>query len=586
VSRKVLFQLVLPLIGLSILFWLLAFAPGERKNQPALLEMSVILRDGDGAVSTMRRGMEQAAVDLNVELRFLTPSADNSAIEQTQLLERETAGGTQAILLLPADRGVLGEAVSAAAGRTALVTVETDMTEWGAGAAVTMDHQALGEALGEAACNGVPTGGTVLLLDSLPGDNGIRERMLAARETLERAGRQVRIYQWSADTASFTDILRIERPGAVVAFEAAVLAEAAELGTTRVIREHSTIGIVITTDGSITDIPREDYLEAEGRVIRELQEIGKPFLVLLNAVDPKSSRTQAMASDIASHYGVCCLPVNCLELDDAAVGDILKAILYEFPLTELELHIPAWVLALPADHAIKLGLYRSIREGAKGLHRIREVAPAVDAMCAYEGISGAKVNAISLGSGTASAELQLPRTLFYQTLSEQSGFDVADDGDLMRLLTELSAVKADYDKVSSAIRDARETGYGVVVPTVDELILEEPEIMKQGGRYGVRLKASAPSIHMIRANIETTVSPIVGNEKQSEDMVNYLLQEFEGDTAKIWQSNIFGRSFHEIVSEDLQAKLKRMPDDARAKLRQTLERIINEGSGGLICIIL
>ena len=207
-------------------------------------------------------------------------------------------------------------------------------------------------------------------------------------------------------------------------------------------------------------------------------------------------------------------------------------------------------------------------------------------MCAYEGISGAKVNAISLGSGTASAELQLPRALFYQTLSEQSGFDVADDGDLMRLLTELSAVKADYDKVSSAIRDARETGYGVVVPTVDELILEAPEIMKQGGRYGVRLKASAPSIHMIRANIETTVSPIVGNEKQSEDMVNYLLQEFEGDTAKIWQSNIFGRSFHEIVSEDLQAKLKRMPDDARAKLRQTLERIINEGSGGLICIIL
>ena len=220
-SRKVLFQLVLPLIGLSILFWLLAFAPGERKNQPALLEMSVILRDGDGAVSTMRRGMEQAAVDLNVELRFLTPTADNSAAEQAHLLERETAGGTQAILLLPADRKALGKAVSEAAGRTALVTVETDMTEWGAGAAVTMDHQALGEALGEAACNGVPTGGTVLLLDSLPGDNGIRERMLAARETLERAGRQVRIYQWSADTASFTDILRIERPGAVVAFEAA-----------------------------------------------------------------------------------------------------------------------------------------------------------------------------------------------------------------------------------------------------------------------------------------------------------------------------------------------------------------------------
>ena len=323
------------------------------------------------------------------------------------------------------------------------------------------------------------------------------------------------------------------------------MAEAAELGTTRVIREHSTIGIVITTDGSITDIPREDYLEAEGRVIRELQEIGKPFLVLLNAVDPKSSRVQAMASDIASHYGVCCLPVNCLELDDAAVGDILKAILYEFPLTELELHIPAWVLALPADHAIKLGLYRSIREGAKGLHRIREVAPAVDAMCAYEGISGAKVNAISLGSGTASAELQLPRALFYQTLSEQSGFDVADDGDLMRLLTELSAVKADYDKVSSAIRDARETGYGVVVPTVDELILEEPEIMKQGGRYGVRLKASAPSIHMIRANIETTVSPIVGNEKQSEGH------------GQLSAAGVRGRHSEDLAVEYLRAQLPR-----------------------------
>ena len=364
------------------------------------------------------------------------------------------------------------------------------------------------------------------------------------------------------------------------------MSEAAELGTTRVIREHSTIGIVITTDGSITDIPREDYLEAEGRVIRELQEIGKPFLVLLNAVDPKSSRVQAMASDIASHYGVCCLPVNCLELDDAAVGDILKAILYEFPLTELELHIPAWVLALPADHAIKLGLYRSIREGAKGLHRIREVAPAVDAMCAYEGISGAKVNAISLGSGTASAELQLPRALFYQTLSEQSGFDVADDGDLMRLLTELSAVKADYDKVSSAIRDARETGYGVVVPTVDELILEEPEIMKQGGRYGVRLKASAPSIHMIMANIETEVSPALGGEKASEQIINFLLQGFEGDTSRIWESNIFGKSLYDIASEGVITKLRQMPVNAQAKLQQTLTRIVNEGGGSLICIII
>ena len=364
------------------------------------------------------------------------------------------------------------------------------------------------------------------------------------------------------------------------------MAEAAELGTSRVIREHSTIGIVITTDGSITEIPREDYIEAEGRVIRELQEIGKPFLVLLNAIDPSSERVKALANDISEHYGVCCLPVNCLELDDNTVGDILKAILYEFPLTEFDLFLPPWVEALPNDHPIKSGLYRCVREKAKNLHCIREVNPAVEAMHSYEGISSAKVTGIQLGSGVASAELQLPRALFYQTLSEQSGFHVKDDGDLMSLLTELASVKSEYDKVEQAVRDARETGYGIVVPTVDELNLEEPEIMKQGGRYGVRLKASAPSIHMIRADIETTVSPIVGNEKQSEDMVNYLLQEFEGDTAKIWQSNIFGRSFHEIVNEDLQAKLKRMPEEARSKLQETLERIINEGSGGLICIIL
>ena len=364
------------------------------------------------------------------------------------------------------------------------------------------------------------------------------------------------------------------------------MAEAAELGTSRVIREHSTIGIVVTTDGSITEIPREDYVEAEGRAIRELQEIGKPFLVLLNAEQPKDPSVQALAQEIAQRYGVSCIPVNCLLLDDAAVGEILKAILYEFPLTELDLSIPAWVEALPGDHPIKSGLYRSIRQSAKPLHCLREVADAVAAMGEYEEISDAKVTAIQPGSGVAAATLELPRGLFYQTLSEQSGFTVSDDGDLMSLLTQLSGVKTEYDKVAQALHDAREKGYGIVVPGVEELNLEEPEIMKQGGRYGVKLKASAPSIHMIRADIETTVSPIVGDEKQSEDMVNYLLQEFEGDTAKIWQSNIFGRSFHEIVNEDLLAKLKRMPEDAQGKLRETLERIINEGSGGLICIIL
>ena len=228
-SRKAWLQLVLPLIGLSILFWLLAFAPGEKHHQPPLLEMSVILRDGDGAVSTMRKGMEQAAQDLNVELRFLIPAEDNSAVQQAQLLEREVAGAASAVLLIPADREALGDAVSAAAGKTTLVTVETDMTAWGAAASITMDHQELGASLGAAALNGVPEGGTVLLLDSLPGDNGIRERMEAAKAVLEREGRQARVYKWDPDTTSLPDILRIERPRAIIAFEAAALADVAEL---------------------------------------------------------------------------------------------------------------------------------------------------------------------------------------------------------------------------------------------------------------------------------------------------------------------------------------------------------------------
>lgn len=228
-SRKAWLQLVLPLIGLSVLFWLLAFAPGEKHHQPPLLEMSVILRDGDGAVSTMRKGMEQAAQDLNVELRFLIPAENNSAAQQAQLLEREVAGAAPAVLLIPADREALGDAVSAAAGKTTLVTVETDMTAWGAAASITMDHQELGAALGAAALNGVPEGGTVLLLDSLPGDNGIRERMEAAKAVLERGGRQARVYKWDPDTTSLPDILRIERPRAIIAFEAAALADVAEL---------------------------------------------------------------------------------------------------------------------------------------------------------------------------------------------------------------------------------------------------------------------------------------------------------------------------------------------------------------------
>ena len=364
------------------------------------------------------------------------------------------------------------------------------------------------------------------------------------------------------------------------------MAEAAELGTRKVIAEHSTIGIVITTDGSITDIPREDYLQAEARVIGELKELNKPFLVLVNAQEPQSEQAKAVAEEIEKTYQVTTLTVNCLELQEQDVSSILQSVLYEFPLRELELYLPSWVDALDYTHAIKAELYNAIRLAGSKICQVRQLDACLEQLRSCEAVSRCELTGMDLGRGVAQASVEVPRGLFYETLSAQSGLSVKDDGDLMTLLTQLSQVKQSYDKVSAALEQVRETGYGIVVPSIDDLTLEEPEIMRQGGRYGVKLRASAPSIHMIRADIETVLSPIVGSEKQSEEMIHYLLQEFEGDTKRIWESNIFGKSFHALVNEDLQAKLNRMPEDARAKLRETLERIINEGTGGLICIIL
>lgn len=362
--------------------------------------------------------------------------------------------------------------------------------------------------------------------------------------------------------------------------------QAAEYGTRKVIADHSTIGIVITTDGTVADIPREDYLEAEERVITELKELGKPFIVLLNSANPYSERAQTLQADIAERYNVTCLAVNCLTLDESAVSEIIRGVLHEFPMRQMELFLPPWVDVLPFDHPIKSQLYSVIREETANLHRLRDAEYAVSAMGESEGISSVILQRMDMGSGVVTVTLDLPRSLFYTTVSEQCGLEIKDDGDLIAQLTQLAGMQRRYQKVESALAQVEECGYGIVMPDPDEMVLEEPEIVKQGGRYGVRLKASAPSIHMMRADIKTEVSPIMGTEKQSEEMVDYLLRQFEGDTGRIWDSNMFGRSFQELVGEDLQSKLKRMPEDAREKLRETLQRIINEGSGGLICIIL
>jgi stage IV sporulation protein A len=368
--------------------------------------------------------------------------------------------------------------------------------------------------------------------------------------------------------------------------EAIPMTQAAEIGTRKVIDEHSTVGIVMTTDGTITNIPRESYIDAENRVITELKALGKPFIVLLNSATPDAPDTQALQAELAERHNVTCVPVNCLELDGDDVSNIIGSVLYEFPLTEIGVHLPAWVDALPIEHPVKSGLIGAILDNCRSATRIRDVESAISNIGSFESVSYAGVREIAPGTGAVIAEIELPRELFYKTLSDRSGFEVLDDGDLMSLLTDMSSVKHEYDRIKDALDDVKSTGYGIVYPDRDELKLEEPEIVRHGSKYGVKLKASAPSIHMILANIETEVSPVVGGERQSEEIISYLLQEFEGDTGKIWSSNIFGKSLYDIANEGLQNKIKRMPEEAQDKIGTTVRRIVNEGSGGMICILL
>lgn len=361
---------------------------------------------------------------------------------------------------------------------------------------------------------------------------------------------------------------------------------AAEAGTKKVINEHSTIGLVITTDGTVTDIPRSDYINAEGRVISELKAIGKPFLVLLNSAAPEGEAAKAAAREISEKYDISVKRINCAELTESDISSLLEAVLYEFPVTEVGISIPGWIEALAPDHKLKKDIYSKIRDTVYKIDRISQIHHLTDALSEEDYISAAYVNNINLGTGEITAEVKVNDELFYDTVNETTGFDIDSEEKLMQLLIRLSETEREYNRIKYALHQVKETGYGIVSPSIDELRLEEPEIIKQGGKYGVRLSAGAPSIHMMRADIETVVAPIVGTERESEELVHYLLEEFESDPKKLWESNLFGKSLHELVNEELNNKLSRMPDDAREKLRTTLERIINEGSGGLICIIL
>ena len=361
---------------------------------------------------------------------------------------------------------------------------------------------------------------------------------------------------------------------------------AAEIGTKKVITEHSTIGLVVTTDGSISDIPREEYEEAEERVISELQEIHKPFIVLLNSTNPQSERVTALGEELSSKYGVPVMPVNCLTMEEKEIREILAKILFEFPVKEIRVDMPRWLCTLEKEHWLRSSVYAAIRKAAGSITRIRELQSAVDSIKECDYICGAQVTNISLGEGKARLRVEMDQGLFYRVLGEKTGIEIHNEGELLSCLMQFSAMKKQYDKIRDAYNEVQNTGYGIVMPDIEELSLEEPEIIRQGGKYGIRLKAAAPSIHMMKTNITTEVTPIVGSEQQSQELVAYLLKEFEESPGKIWESNIFGKNLHELVNEGLHNKLYRMPVDARDKMRETIERIINDGCSGLICIIL
>ena len=362
--------------------------------------------------------------------------------------------------------------------------------------------------------------------------------------------------------------------------------KAAEIGTKKVINEHSTIGILVTTDGSFTGIPREDYIKAEERVVKELKALNKPFIILLNSDDPNSDYTVELANSLSTKYNTTVMPINCeyLSIDD--INNMFSKVLYEFPINQICIKFPRWIDGLDYEHPLKSELFEEIKNAFMNANVLKDIENCSNQISQTEIISKTSIADIQLGSGNVNIEINLKEELFYQVLSEITNVNVDNEGDLFSIISDLSKTKKKFDRIAYALEEVDAKGYGIVTPSIDDLILDEPEMIKQGSRFGVRLKATAPSIHLIKTNVQTEVSPIVGSEKQSEELVNYLLSEFDSNPKEIWNSNIFGKSLHELVNEGLQAKLSKMPEDAQIKLQETLERIVNEGSGGLICIIL
>ncbi|MCI2047121.1 MAG: stage IV sporulation protein A [Faecalibacterium sp.] len=361
---------------------------------------------------------------------------------------------------------------------------------------------------------------------------------------------------------------------------------AAETGTQRVITEHSTIGILVTTDGSISEIARENYEHAEERIVAELEKINKPYVILLNTTAPESPETAALAASMEKKYGRAVVPVSCIDLTAEQIESILQKVLYEFPVRQLDFAMPRWITMLDGNHWLQKSVYESALDLASHITRMKDVSAAGAERPICESVKESHISAMDLANGVVKITVELKPDIFYKVLGEQTGLEICDEASLMPCIIQLVKARREYEKIRNALEQVEATGYGIVMPTIDELHLEEPEIVKQGGRYGVRLKACAPSIHLMKATIHTEINPIVGSERQSEELVKSLLSDFESDPIKIWESNIFGKSLHELVNEGLQNKLLHMPQEARCRLQETLERVINDGCSGLICIIL
>jgi stage IV sporulation protein A len=362
--------------------------------------------------------------------------------------------------------------------------------------------------------------------------------------------------------------------------------EAAEIGTRKVIADHSTIGIVVTTDGSITDLPRENYQEAEARIVEELKALHKPFVVILNSMNPYDVSTVELAQELENLYEVPVIPLDIAQLSQGTIMQVLEEALFEFPVTEVNVSLPKWIEELKSEHWLRKKFESSVYEIISKVRRLRDIDQAMETLSKLDFIGEVVLESMEMGTGVAALEMTAKEGLFYEAINEATGLEVTGEHDVFRLLKELSAVKIEYDKVGEALERVRETGYGVVNPLVSEMNLEEPELIKQGGLFGVRLKASAPSLHIIRADIAAEITPLMGTERQCADLARYITDKFQENPSQIWNYDIFGKSLHDLVRESIQGKLQAVPENVQEKLQETLRRIVNDGSGGIICIII